>query len=715
MKSYEDMPYNERAEELVEILCKRTQQKGNRLFFRVLVGYYFAVMASMMRAKVDSETDGVVPVNLFGLNLATSGFGKNRATNMMEHEVINQFFDTFIEDTFPKMAAVTLPKIATHKAARKQTDPDEELLKLEGRFDALGPMLLSFDSGTVPAIKQARQKLLMAESGSLNFQMDEVGANLVSSRDVFTAFLSLFDIGAIKEKLVKNTAENLRNEEIRGFTPANMMLFGTPSSLLDGGKTEDELYNMLEEGYARRCLFGYVKGDNNRHKMSAEDVYNERLSILSEGGLEAYSDYFNRLSDMAYMDRHIPVPKDVTLIFIEYQLNCEKLASAMGEHETLRKAELSHRYFKAMKLAGAYAFVDMSDHVNEQHAYEAIKLVEDSGKAFSKILNRDRNYVRLAKYIASVQRAVTQADLMEDCPFYRGTIQQKNEMLHLAIVYGYQNNILIKKDFTDGIEFIRGESLKTTNLNEMIISWSTDIAQGYKQELAPFDQLHEMTQQQGIHWATHGFANGHRAEEDALPGFNLVVLDIDHGLPIETALNLLSDYKLLLYTTKRHTDAEPRYRIVIPTNYELKLDAKDHKEFMANVYAALPFEVDTVTGQRSRKWLSHDGDYFYQEGGLLDVLPFIPKTSKNEEFKSKVLDQQGLDNLERWVMNNTGDGNRNNMLLRYAMILVDSGADFNAVLEKVKGLNSKLPDSLEEAEILTTVMQTVGKAISKKP
>ncbi len=54
--------------------------------------------------------------------------------------------------------------------------------------------------------------------------------------------------------------------------------------------------------------------------------------------------------------------------------------------------------------------------------------------------------------------------------------------------------------------------------------------------------------------------------------------------------------------------------------------------------------------------------YFNAESGKR--LPFIPKTTKNEEFKRQVLDQQGMDNLERWVLNNSGDGNRNNMLLR---------------------------------------------------
>jgi hypothetical protein len=73
-----------------------------------------------------------------------------------------------------------------------------------------------------------------------------------------------------------------------------------------------------------------------------------------------------------------------------------------------------------------------------------------------------------------------------------------------------------------------------------------------------------------------------------------------------------------------------------------------------------------------------------------------------------------MDNLERWVINNIGDGNRNNMLLRYALILVDAGFDFEGIRSRVISLNDKIPDKLDEAEIMGTIMVTAGKALSKR-
>jgi len=207
---------------------------------------------------------------------------------------------------------------------------------------------------------------------------------------------------------------------------------------------------------------------------------------------------------------------------------------------------------------------------------------------------------------------------------------------------------------------------------------------------------------------------GYRNEENCIPGTNMIVIDVDGGIQMSTAQLLLKDHTYLMYTTKRHTEDENRFRIVLPINYELVLDAKDFKEMMSNVYEWLPFEVDSQTNQRSRKWMSNAGTHVYNEGEVFDILPFIPKTAKNEARKEQFKSQHSLDNLERWVINNTGDGNRNNQLLKYAFVLVDAGFDFNSIRSRVNELNNKLPDKLDEAEIMGTIMITVGKALSAR-
>ena len=713
MKAFKEMDYHPIADKLALILCARTQN-SNPIFFRTMVAYYFSTMSSSMRCSVLLPDKQEIPTNMYAVNLMVSGGGKGKAANILEEEITHLFREAFVENTVPVQVARQLPKLALARAQKAQSDPDEELVKVEREFNDVGEFVYAFDSGTGPAVKQARHKLLMAKIGALNFQMDEVGSNFLGNTEVINIFLELYDKGKIKPKLVKNTSDNSRYAEIFGMTPANVMWFGTPSALLDGGKTEDDFYKMLETGYARRPFFVYVRDHVRGDEISADQKYKNAISTVTSTFLSKLASDLSLLADPGNLHKQLTMSESVAKSWYEYENDCLRRANLLNPHEELRKAELSHRYFKTIKLAATYAFIDSSPEILQQHLEYAIKLAEDCGKCLELLLKRDKPYVKLANYLASVGREVTQVDLLEDLPFFKGSQTQRSDLIQLAVAHGYQNNIIIKKNFVDGIEFLRGETLKRTDLAKMIVSYSGDLATGYEPAFPRFDQLHKMTQAPNVHWANHHFVDKHRQEDNAIPGFNMVVLDVEKSVDIHIAKDLLKDYKALFYTTKRHTDAEHRYRIILPTNYELKLDGKDFKEFMASLFQWLPFDVDTATGQRARKWLSNTGNYFYQDGELLDVLPFIPKTSKNEAFKDLILDQTGMDNLERWVINNTGDGNRNNMLLRYGMILVDAGFDFNAVSDRINTLNNKLPDKLDPAEIVATIMSSVAKAISKK-
>lgn len=713
LDDFSAMEYHPTSKKLVEIIKSKTQN-DNELFFHVLVGYYFSVMAACMRANIDTASRGLIPINLYALNLSPSGTGKGFSTNIIEEKVINQFRRIFQEETFQLSAEEHLPVIAVDRARKMAKDPDEELVRVEKEFNQMGPYLFSFDSGTSAAVKQMRQKLLMAKAGSMNLQIDEIGSNLLANTDVLTTYLELFDVGKVKQKLIKNTNDSNRSEEIHGNTPTNMLLFGTPSKLLNGGKQEEELYAMLETGYARRCFFGYARKSKRIIEMDADAIFNAMTDQSADQFLNDLSDRFAQLAGYINFNKQIHLPIDINKALIEYEQLCQLRASKLPEHDEIRKSELEHRYFKALKLAGAYAFIDESPSITRDHLNAAIRLAEDSGEAFDKLLTRDQPYVKLARYIADTQRQLTQAELIQDLPFFKGSQSQRNEMLQLAVAWGYQNSIIIKKAYNDGVDFYSGEALKPTQLDKLILAHSPDLVQGYQPEFAPFDQLHQLTQVNNLNWCNHHLNNNYRTEDSVQAGFNMVVLDVEDSISLDMARTLLKDYTYHIYTTKSHTDADNRFRIVLPTNYVLKLDSKDFKDFMKAIFDWLPFSVDEATGHRSRKWACWNGSYFYNEGELLDVLPFIPKTAKSEERKVRLESQQHMDNLERWVLNNTGDGNRNQMLLRYAMILVDAGKDFNQIHSLVMSLNDKLADKLDQAEILSTIMQTVSRKLGTK-
>ena len=714
MKDLSTVPYHKMSEQIVDILCQRTQNTSPE-FFRLLTAFHLSKCGSMMHVKVHSPILGIIPVNMYAINLAPSGMGKGYGTNIMEDEVIDTFRAVFTEQTFPVITEENLSKLAVKRAGIKGEDPDAELVLVQKEFEELGEMLFAFDSGTPAAVKQAHHKILMGQIGSMNFEMDEIGSNLTGNADTLSTMLELFDVGKVKKKLTKNGRDNKRNADLEGRAPTNLLMFGTPSKLFDGGRTEEEFWSLQQTGYARRCFVSYTRKTNKKLYATAVEVYDALTDTSKNQLLKSISAQLGQLANPINYNKLITMDKTTCLLLIEYKQYCEKQAQKFGETdlEEMAKAEMSHRYFKVLKLAGMYSFLDGLSEVTEENLYAAMRLAEDSGKAFQRMIRQDKSHVRLAKYIAASGTELTQADLTEKLPFYRGSVSNKNDLLSLATAWGYKNRVIIKKSYASGIEFISGETLQETNLEAIPLSVSDEITLNYRAKCAPFSKLYQLAQKDDLHWAVHQFKDNYRSDDNAIPGFSLVVLDVDSGTTIDEVRVLMKDYRCLLYTTKRHTPTAHRFRLIIPTNYFLKLDSDDYKEFMQNIYSWLPFSVDLNTCDRSRKWLTHNGYHEYIDGKkLIDVMEFIPKTTRNDERKKSILDLQSLTNLERWFVQNTGTGNRSNQLIKYALMLVDTGKDFTEVRSSVLELNKKLPDKLTENEIDHTIMVSVNKALS---
>lgn len=708
-------------EAIVDIMCSRTANL-DRGFFQAETAYFIAQMASCMKATLNYENGNQQPVNVYALAMATSGYGKGVSVDLMEESIMSGFRNRFMDETFPVIAENHYWKIAAERAAKNGGDQQEEYDKVVKEARSYGAFTFVFSEGTTPAIKQMRNLLLMSGAGALCFQVDEIGLNLSGSMDVLVAMLELYDQGKIKPKLTKNTNDNQRFEDRQGKTPTNMLLFGTPSKLLDGGPTEDLFYTLLDTGYARRCIFGL--GTNQDKNLSKDPV--ERYEALNKdvhsGTVQELHNLFENLADPSYMDWQIEVTKEVSIELMAYRLMCEEVANSLPEHEEIKRTEMSHRFTKAIKLAGAYAFIDSSTSVTLQHLHQAIKLVEESGDSFQALLTREKSYAKIAKFIADSNTEVTHVDMSEKLTFYKTATAARNEQIMLATAWGYKNGVIIKKRFIDGIEFFSGEKLKETNLDEMILSYSDHYAYGYEPVRAPWKELDNLLTADGMNWCNHTFKNEHRSIKNLNTGFNQIVVDIDGGISLETVHDLMKEYTFITQTTKRHTPENNRFRLIIPIQYELNLDRDDYVKFMEHVLSWLPFRVedevddddqDIDGGSRypEKKWATFEhAEVFFNDGiKLLDPYPFIPRTSRNEDFKKQFKALESLDNLQRWFAQRIAEGNRNNNMIKYALALVDGGLTYAEVEEQVFAFNKMLNNPLDEAELDGTVLVTVAK------
>ena len=336
------------------------------------------------------------------------------------------------------------------------------------------------------------------------------------------------------------------------------------------------------------------------------------------------------------------------------------------------------------------------------------------------MLNRPKPYERLAKFIADGKgKKYTQVDLIEELPYYKGTIAQKQELMNMAIAYGYSNNIIIKKNIQEGIDFYSGDSLEETDLTKLIISYSQYFGDGFINiHLDWFKDFEKLLSQDNYNWVNHHLNNGKRDKDNVINGFNCLVLDIDKITSLNQAREFLKDYEYLIHTTKRHLvldengECSDRFRIILPINYQLNLSEPEYKQFMVNISKLFPFNLDTQTFQRSRKWNTYSkATFFRNKGKLLNILPLVPKTSKEVEFNKLQEKINSLDAVDRWFINQIElEGYpRNNTLIKYAFMLADGEMPISQVKNKVLSLNKNLRNPLREEEIEKTIFVSISK------
>lgn len=720
--------HNPIMETITDYICTK-QLNFDKSYFRAVVVSQLATMASCMRVTISSKADKLIPVNVYTLALAHSGYGKGVTLHLLD-DILAGFNERFKDLTFPYASERNLNVLTNRIAANSSKSAEEIMDEISAQYYAIGGRSYQtrMSDATVEAVRQLHQMLVMANAGCINLCMDEIGSVYDKAADIMTLFVELYDCGKMDYKVTKNTKDNQRGREFAGDVPANLLMFGAPTALLDGGKREDKFYQDLQNGLARRLMFAYGKANQGNQ---AIDTYTpaERFALRSNAQNTAVRDQmakkFMFLADPMLLGKDIEIPDDIAIYFEDYHGRCISYAESLpnSDSEQLKKLEVTHRYFKAMKLAGLYAFLDKSSVVTKDHADQAIKLVEESGENFQKILFRPAPKARLAIYLSKQDEAKTFSDIEDDLNFFKNLSKQnKMTLMVRAAEWGLKNNILVQMKTIAGTDRYSAKTLEKTSLDDLIISYSGDLANGYQNGTISWDELKALPtlskQDDGVtpmHWLPMHCDKGHRCDESIIPGFHLIVLDVDSGFSIKAFQSLFSDYKYILYTTKRHTPELNRYRVIFPMNFKLELDKKTYKAFMDNILEWVPFEVDPGVDQISRKWETNpkNTQVISNEGELFDCLPFIPYTSENERFQQGEKKIASLNNLEKWFAREYAEGNRNNILYRYAMVLFDAGNDLVTIEQAITDFNKAQEDPLPEDEIKATVMAQIAKKVTQ--
>lgn len=715
--------YFKLQEDILKLVRGTTLNTNADTFFRLIIASNLTQVAGSMRAKIKDCLNEETVINMYTCGVMPSGSGKSQSQNKVLDEVTKGFRNTFEKLILPTAHRAKVKELAQTQLLISGQPINPASLSLleqpiEDEYKTYGSYIWRLSSGTEAAIRQERKKIQLQGCGALNVFVDEIGYNLISNTSLNTLGLCLYDSGNIEASLTKVTKENNRYPERDIPIPVNFLWMGDPTKLFDSGETEKAFFELLGSGYGRRTFFGIGANKSANRDIKPQEVLAMRRTAHDPTLRDAVMNTISSLANMNNLNKVILLKEPELLYLYEYEIWCKNRSYDVSEiTDSIYKIELSERMYKVLKLAGTYAFIDNSNEITKEHLIAAMKLAEDSGRDLYTLLHAEKPYVKLAKYLASVDEPKSKADISEALPFFK-TPKLQSELLERACEWGFSHDITIKTINRGKLEFYVGESMKETDLGKLRVSVSNHEAFNYINNTMPFTKLKNFGSVSGLHWCTHHFTydanepekGNRRADQYVNSGFNLVVLDIDDGDSIQFIQEVLQDYKYVLYTTKRHTDEHPRCRVILPIKYDITLGKEDYKKFMLNVYDSLPFKgLDTQTCDRARKWLTNKGTVIeHPDGVLLDPRPFIPNTSENELHNIEIKKFGNIDKIQRWFLSKMeGEGNRNNMFIRYAFMLKERGETLANLEKEVLALNAKIDSPLPISELENTVLKSI--------
>lgn len=623
--------------------------------------------------------------------------GKNHSDNIAKsifkdmHEKFNKVASNFYE-------------------SRKDADgkPDPKYINLSSYFIPV--------TSTWQALQKAAQTVTDMHAGSVNIVSDELGDSIMSMSEIFTKLKSTWDTG-ISEGQV-NVSNGGEAYFLVQDLCVNALLFGAPAPFELVPAKKDKLLEAYVSGMARRSFIYH----NDKYKKSENRNFD--FEKKDSAFYEELDKYIKELKYFINNTEKIHYPQNIRDKLLEYdaekELERERSSSPIAEDLGSPK--------KIEKLLGIIATLDLEDTINEEHLKFAIEFTEALDKTAEDTVEIKPAYMRIYNEIEKRSYAA-RTDIVKAIK----DVTIKDLDSQMILVQEHANilgNSLIKKDY-DGIVKYKIEKLSSTNLDKVIISVNLDPSntqpQGFVRNTGTFKGLYKIVNSE-YRYSAGTFKNEYINDENYLQEQNLFIIDIDDGLTIKEAKQLFSQMTYLIATTRSHQKPKKkgnemvtcdRFRIILPTMSTFHLDYKRYSDMYMNVLNSLGIDEADKKCRNASRWYygNPNGEYWYNEGQLLDIRSFIPDSAEHKEAAASVNKYETststaptsirVDAAIRWFLSNTTNGNRNDNLFLLAILLKKEiqEDDWEGWTRRA---NSCLSSPLSESD-MNTIIRSVSK------
>ena len=670
--------------EILDELEQTGSYNTNRLIYENALYYYGSILLNGYGIKLEGKD-----IRYYGITLAPSSAGKDWA-NEQVIKILFQGKEKYY--------------------AQRMRDVANQM------FDGKYHFSTGLQTGMTVSLEGTKEGLFFVTQaqansgfGSLNLIANEMGRVVSSSSDLIEKTKELFD-GKYKAKTKLGSREEDRECDIEGII-CNMLMFGSPAGMNKDSK--DQIVELCKSGLYRRSFIINLEPARRHSKQNIDP--NKSIEWF-----KAYKPDMKQIEIDEEAKLYIKEIKEELL-----QLGNDNLYNDFIQADTAAVNIITN-------LAAIQCFLEKDSVLNIKHiqdAYDFFKrsrqTVEDVFKITTthdtiyKILKRGNTLPRHELINIDQSLDVSKTKWEDAINIVREMCYTKNEYLHEV------GSSIVKYSI---------EELPVNKLDKIKISVTEDDgphAINFHQYEVPF--FGEGMSVEGLlrsdkssfttcHFEPSNKADkGHRRAESFISGQNLVAFDVDSGMSLEKAMDLLAPYTYIIYTAKKHrkliddVQYEDRFRIILPTKTEYFVDAEQHKQMYDNLSKILGItSYDVATRNVSRLWfINKDCELYSNEAELLDVTAALPSTDAEalvmpiveEILQDKNIDRR-LSGYYTWFFANTHKNmNRNDNLYKLGKYMKDAGENYES---HIRSANDKLSEPLPERE-LVTLIKSVGK------
>lgn len=585
--------------------------------------------AAQFRRNVVLWDETEVPINAISFILTGSGMGKDSSVKMARKCFTPGL--KLLEHTAKQRAIKDA--IAAAQAAGDEPADQYEIYK--SYMKPIPPIDIMPTTG--PGLIQHINDIGNLGLLSSFLYTGEFSDELAYNQDMVENIKILSEVYDLGEKEAKYTkGAEFRSNAIHG-QPVSALFVGSPGHILYDEATKKKFHVAFMSKLARRSWFCYTPDRIPEPVFDSLDdmlTYEEQIEQTALQARHSMADHITTITkfQLQYTDQPIKVSQDVSRLFKTYKRYNSELIDSYPNQGSTYALIRRHLQWKALKLAGAFAIMDMSHTVELSHYIDAIRfceLLDQDMQQFEHDINK-ADHERFSDYIRTLVQADGKASIslheLKKLGFIKSTSSSKlHELVQLSAGYDHAgiysvapdgssiNYAVVNKTSTIGISY---KPINCDDLNRAVSSGDQDAIDAAKHHIATstaygfeladttFDQLTDLLSGDYA-YSPFKFRNGVRSKDNLINGTKWLVLDIDSSaLSASEAHFLLSDINHHIALSSDPSN-EFKFRVLLELDAVVELSPTAWKHFYLSIASDLGLKVDPLP--QSQIFFSYSG------------------------------------------------------------------------------------------------------------